>query len=117
MKIMRYLIFLALCLISTDIKAQDMALASDSLFLEYAKSLKNKGNDCYMLSNRIGIKRILDEFSDALKKRKAAGILTQEMEDLFQQDIRKLSGDYHYENSDFDEEESKQRLEAFEIVE
>ena len=98
----KIILFFAIGFIAIGLYAQDMSQVPDSLFFEYAKSLKNKGNDYYMLSNRTGIKQVIDEYKNALEKRKTAGNLTQEMEEYFMQDIRKLSGDYHYENSDFD---------------
>ena len=79
-----------------------MSNVPDSLFFEYAKSLKNKGNEYYVLSNRIGIKQVIDEYKEALAQRKSAGNLTQEMEENCMQDILKLCGDYHCENSDYD---------------
>lgn len=102
MKVYRYILLFTLGLVTTALRAQDMSIVSDSLFFEYAKSLKNRGNEYYALSNRIGIKQVIDEYQDALARRKAAGNLTDEMEDYFMQDITKLNGDYHYENSDFD---------------
>lgn len=99
----RYILLFTLGLVTTALKAQDMSNVSDSIFFEYAKSLKNRGNEYYALSNRIGIKQVIDEYQSALTRRKAAGNLTDEMEGYFMQDIVKLNGDYHYENSDYDE--------------
>ncbi len=86
-----------------------MSNVPDSIFFEYAKSLKNRDNDYYMLCNREGIKQVIDEYRFALNQRKAAGYLTKEMEYYFMQDTIKLSGDYYYLNSDY---ESKSYAEA-----
>jgi Uncharacterized protein conserved in bacteria len=102
MKAIKYILPFVLVTVFPNLRAQDMLNVPDSAFFEYAKSLKNKGNDYYMLSNRIGIKQVIDEYEQALERRKAAGNLTEEMEGYLMQDIRKLWGDYHYENSDFD---------------
>ena len=102
MKGRKYILLFTLVLVTTVLRAQDMSNVLDSVFFEYAKSLKNKGNEYYALSNRIGIKQVIDEYQNALVQRKAAGNLTDEMEGYFMQDIAKLNGDYHYENSDFD---------------
>jgi len=102
MKTYRYILPFIFGLVITDLSAQDMSNVPDSIFFEYAKSLKNRGNDYYMLSNRTGIKQVIDEYRPALDKRKSAGNLSMEMESYFTQDITKLSGDYHYLNSDYD---------------
>ena len=104
MKTARYLLMIGCCLISIGMEAQqDVALSSDSVFYAYIRSLKNKGNDYYMLSNRIGIKQVADEYNSALDRRMTAGKLTVEMKDNLMQDVRKLYGDYYYENSDYDD--------------
>lgn len=103
MKTVRYLCLFCLCLISVVIRAQDIAAMSDSAFAEYMKSLKNKGNDFYMLSNRTGIKQVIDSCEEAFAIRKNVGKLTEEHEFALMQNILKLTGDYHYENSDFDD--------------
>ena len=102
MKGYRYILPLILGLVTIGLRAQDMSNAPDSIFFEYAKSLKNTGNDYYMLCNKTGIKQVIDEYRLALDSRKAAGMLTEEMEGYFNQDITKLLGDYHYLNSDYD---------------
>ncbi len=102
MKGYRYILPLILGLATIGLRAQEMSNAPDSIFFEYAKSLKNRGNDYYMLCNRTGIKQVIDKYRFALDRRKAAGMLTEEMEGYFNQDITKLLGDYHYLNSDYD---------------
>lgn len=102
MKAYRYILFSIFGLLITNLSAQDKSNAPDSVFFEYAKSLKDRGNDYYMLCNRTGIKQVIDEYRLALEQRKAAGNLTNEMEGYFMQDILKLRGDYHYLNSDYD---------------
>ncbi len=102
MKSYRYILPLILGLVTTGLRAQDMSNVPDSIFFEYAKSLKNTGNDYYMLCNKTGIKQVIDEYRLALDSRKAAGMLTEEMEGYFNQDITKLLGDYHYLDSDYD---------------
>lgn len=102
MKSYRYILPLILGLMVTVLRAQDMSNVPDSVFFEYAKSLKNRGNDYYMLCNRTGIKQVIDEYRLALDRRKETGVLTDEMEGYFNQDITKLLGDYHYLNSDYD---------------
>ena len=101
MKAYRYILFSIFGLLITNLSAQDKSNAPDSVFFEYAKSLKDRGNDYYMLCNRTGIKQVIDEYRLALEQRKAAGNLTNEMEGYFMQDILKLRGDYHYLNSDY----------------
>ena len=104
MKTAKSLLLIAFSMTTNGLEAQqDVALLSDSIFYEYTKSLKNKGNDYYMLSNRIGIKQVADEYNSALNRRMTAGKLTAEMKDYLMQDVRKLYGDYHYENSDYDD--------------
>ena len=102
MKSYRYILPLILGLMVTVLRAQDMSNVPDSVFFEYAKSLKNRGNYYYLFCNRIDLKLVIDEYSFALNSRKAAGMLTEEMEGYFNQDITKLLGDYHYLNSDYD---------------
>ena len=99
MKLIWLSVLLSVCY---TVFAQHRALGTDSDFAEYAKELKNKGNECYMLSNRTGIRQVVDEYEAALTKRKAADMLSTEQEEIFRQDILKLNGDYHYENSDVD---------------
>ena len=88
----------ACCLLA---QAQDKAVAADSVFYEYTRTLKTQGNEHYLLSNRMGIRQVISEFTAALSRRKAAGRLTTQQEDSLMQDVWKLEGDYHYENSDF----------------
>lgn len=102
MKVYRYILPFVFGFVITSLSAQDMSNVPDSIFFEYAKSLKNRGNDYYMLCNRIGIKQVIDEYRLALDKRKSAGNLSMEMESYFSQDVTKLNGDYHYLNSDYD---------------
>lgn len=102
MKSYRYILPLILGLVTTGLRAQDMSNVPDSIFFEYAKSLKNRGNNYYILCNREGIKQVIDEYRLALEKRKSAGNLSMEMEGYFTQDVTKLNGDYHYLNSDYD---------------
>ena len=52
MKAYRYILPFIFGLVMTDLSAQDMSNVPDSIFFEYAKSLKNRGNDYYMLCNR-----------------------------------------------------------------
>lgn len=102
MKVYRYILPFVFGFVITSLSAQDKSNAPDSVFFEYAKSLKDRGNDYYMLCNRTGIKQVIDEYRLALEQRRAAGNLTNEMEGYFMQDILKLRGDYHYLNSDYD---------------
>lgn len=102
MKAYRYILPFIFGLVMTDLSAQDMSNVPDSIFFEYAKSLKNRGNNYYILCNREGIKQVIDEYRLALEKRKSAGNLSMEMESYFSQDVTKLNGDYHYLNSDYD---------------
>ena len=102
MKSYRYILSLILVLATIGLRAQDMSNVPDSIFFEYAKSLKNRGNGYYMLCNRIDLKQVIDEYRLALDRRKVAGMLTGETEGSFNQDITKLLGDYHYLNSDYD---------------
>lgn len=100
-------------LVTTNLMAQGIANVPDSVFFEYAKSLKNKGNDYYMLCNRMGIRQVIDEYKQALDKRKAAGNLSEEMESYFIQDTLKLCGDYYYLNSDYDSKSYAQAEKCF----
>ena len=102
MKSYRYILPLILGLVTIGLRAQDMSNVPDSIFFEYTKSLKNRGSDYYILCNRIDLKQVIDEYRLALDSRKAAGMLTEEMEGYFNQDVTKLIGDYHYLNSDYD---------------
>ena len=102
MKAIKYILLIIFGLVITGLRAQDISNVPDSVFFEYAKSLKNRGNDYYLLCNRVGIRQVIDEYRHALELRKAAGNLSVEMEGYFKQDTVKLLGDYYYLDSDFD---------------
>ena len=89
-----------LCTCCLQLVAQDKAQLADSAFYEYTQSLKTRGNEAYLLSNRQAIRQVINEYTAALASRKAAGRLTQQQEDSLMQDVWKLEGDYHYELSD-----------------
>lgn len=102
MKAIKYILLIIFGLVITGLRAQDMSNAPDSVFFEFAKSLKNRGNDYYLLCNKIGIRQVIDEYRHALELRKTAGNLSVEMEGYFKQDTVKLLGDYYYLDSDYD---------------
>ena len=113
MSVYKYILSLVIGLVISDLSAQDMSNVPDSMFFEYAKSLKNRGNDYYMLCNREGIKQVIDEYRFALDQRKAAGNLSEEMVGYFAQDTLKLCGDYYYLNSDYDSKSYAQAEKCF----
>ena len=102
MKLLRIIVIIVVSVLFETSKAQDLVNAPDSVFFEYAKTLRTKGNNYYLLSNKTGIRQVIDEYKSALEKRKDSGKLSSDMEAYFMQDIWKLEGDYHYENSDLD---------------
>lgn len=102
MKMLRIIVMIVVCVLFGTSKAQDMANVSDSVFFEYATLLRTRGNDYYLLSNKTGIRQVIDDYKAAIEKRKDSGRLSSDMEEYFMQDVWKLEGDYHYENSDLD---------------
>ena len=82
--------------------AQDTSGMSDAEFFAYTRTMKTQGNEYYLLSNRLEIKRVADEMAQAIRQRRGQEKLTAEQEDSLMQDVWKLWGDYHYENSDLE---------------
>lgn len=113
MSVYKYILSLVIGLVISDLSAQDMSNVPDSIFFEYAKSLKNRGNDYYVLCNKEGIKQVIDEYRFALNQRKATGNLSEEMVGYFAQDTLKLCGDYYYLNSDYDSKSYAQAEKCF----
>lgn len=71
-------------------------------FKEAMSDLVGKGTEEYMRSYRQGIKLYADSIERALKKQSAMGRLAR-MDSLeFTADVYKLRGDWHYENSNYD---------------
>lgn len=71
-------------------------------FKEAMSDLVGKGNKEYYRSYRQGIKLYADSIERALKKQSAMGRLAR-MDSLeFTADVYKLRGDWHYENSNYD---------------
>lgn len=71
-------------------------------FFAYTQSLKEEGNRCYLMGDKSGISRIISLYSSALEERKAAGNISGHAYDSLRNEIRRLEGDYHYENSGID---------------
>ena len=93
-----------LAMVLTSI-AQVPADAPQSEFLAYTERLFKAGNDCYVeTGNKIELNRIINAYQTALDERREAGLLTQQTEDsLTYLQLYKLLGDYHYLNSDEDD--------------
>ena len=83
-------------------RAQDYASCADDDFRVAMNRLVSRGNRAYDNSDRAGIMRMADSIATALTARSTAGNLhpTDSLE--YVADRLKLLGDYHYENSHYD---------------
>jgi CHAT domain-containing protein len=102
MNIQRFLFFVCLLPLFLTAHAQDAVKADYATFLGYTRDLKTAGNRHYLLSNRRGIREVVDSLTAAIQQRQQLGLLTAEQVDSFMADVYKLEGDYHYENSLYD---------------
>lgn len=75
-------------------------------FFAYTDSLFKAGNECYAeVGNKMELNRIIKAYRKALDERRKNGFLSEKTVDsLTYLQLYKLMGDYHYLNTDVDEE-------------
>lgn len=88
------LMLLSLCL---------LAHAQDNQFSQAMNDLVGKGNMEYKHSHRQGIKLYADSIERSLQRKSSAGLLGRMDSLVYTADVYKLRGDWHYENSNYDE--------------
>lgn len=105
MRALKIAILTMMMAVAINAIAQVPANAPNDEFLAYTERLFKAGNDCYVdLGNKFELNRIIEAYQTALDERREAGLLTQQTEDsLTYLQLYKLLGDYHYLNSDEDE--------------
>ena len=100
----RLLLIFLMLLVSSYVMAQGINVVEDDMaFRQRMRSIVTEGNHQYARSNRAGILSAADELSNCLSARQSAGKLGQGDYLEFLADIYKLRGDWHYENSSYDE--------------
>ena len=100
----RLLLIFLLLVASSYVMAQNInVVENDVAFRQRMRSIVAEGNHQYARSNRTGILAAADELSNCLSARRSAGKLGQGDYLEFLADIYKLRGDWHYENSSYDE--------------
>lgn len=97
------LIFLLLVASSYVMAQNTNVVENEVAFRQRMRSIVTEGNHQYARSNRTGILAAVDELSNCLSARRSAGKLGQGDYLEFLADIYKLRGDWHYENSSYDE--------------
>ena len=83
-----------------------LAVVTATAQMSYFDQLFVDGNNCYAnVGNKAELRRIIDDFENAINTQRNAGQLTKEAEDsLTMLRLYKLWGDYHYLNSDDDKD-------------
>lgn len=106
MRALKISILTVLMTVTLASMAQVPADAPQSEFLAYTERLFKAGNDCYVeIGNKIELNRIIQAYQTALDERREAGLLSEQTADsLTYLQLYKLMGDYHYLNSDEDED-------------
>lgn len=94
-------LFILLFAVSVVCCANAQSLDGD--FSQAMRDLVEKGNDEYMRSHRQGIKLYADSIEHVLQRRSAAGLLGRIDSLEYTADVYKLRGDWHYENSNYEE--------------
>lgn len=96
--------------VALQLYAQDMTTCSDSHFGHVMRDLVSKGNRYYMMSDREGIREVVDSIHGFMTMRSRSGRLSR-MDSLeYVADWYKLCGNYHYENSFYDNTPSDSAL-------
>lgn len=100
---MRITVFILLVVMSVlRVNAQDLANCVDKDFRAHMNALVSKGNRCYEVDNRVGIKLMADSIIKAINQRNNAGNL-HKMDSLeYIADWHKLMGSLYYEESYYD---------------
>ena len=99
MKAIRIAILLVLTTLTVLVaQAQDFFVYTDSLF--------KAGNNCYAeVGNKLELDRIIKAYQNALDENRKNGVISEKTADsLNYLQLYKLLGDYHYLNSDVDDE-------------
>ena len=100
----RLLLIFLLLVASSYTMAQSINVVEDDVaFRQRMRSIVAEGNRQYARSNRAGILAAADELSNCLSDRRSAGKLEQGDYLEFLADNYKLRGDWHYENSSYDD--------------
>jgi CHAT domain-containing protein len=98
------LIIGAFLFVASSLTAQSIPVENDVDFRKRMRVIVTEGNRQYERSNRAGIMSAAVELEKGLIARSQSGHL-QKNDDLeFTADLYKLVGDWHYENSSFDED-------------
>ena len=79
-----------------------MAFLLLGVFRQYVDMLYKQGQAAYLKSDRLTTKSCYEQMESAIDARVEAGKLSQETADSLMQYVRKLEGDYHYDNADYD---------------
>ena len=82
--------------------AQEVAQMNNDAFRQYVDMLYKQGQAAYLKSDRLTTKSCYEQMESAIDARVEAGKLSQETADSLMQYVRKLEGDYHYDNADYD---------------
>lgn len=111
---LRLLHTMALLFVPSFLMAQSHGVQEDdTAFRMRMYKIVAEGNRQYELSNRAGIKAAVDELESALYFRKDAGLLNETDESELTADLCKLLGDWHYENSNYDDSSCRKAEECF----
>ena len=100
--------------ILTILTAFAAVVAPAQSFFAYTDSLFKAGNDCYAeVGNKLELDRIVKAYQEAVDENLANGFISEKTADSLKYlQLYKLLGDYHYLNSDVDEE-SYPKAEAY----
>lgn len=101
---MRYPFVVIPLFLLSFVSAGQVIPEDDYSFRERMRSIVSDGNHQYDRSNRDGIKAAADSLEKALNSRRLSGLLNKADELEFTADLYKLRGDWHYENSNYDED-------------
>ena len=111
---LRLLLIFALVLVTSSLMAQIVRVQEDDItFCNRMRSIVAEGNRQYELSNRAGIKAAADELENALSSRRKSGLLNKADDMEFTADLFKLRGDWHYENSNYDDKSYAEAEDCF----
>lgn len=94
--------FIILMLTVLYTKAQDFAHCSNEAFRLSMNVIVSKGNRCYDIDDREGIKQMADSLKRCITQRSKTGRLTRTDSLEYTADWQKLMGSYYYEESYYD---------------
>lgn len=94
----------ALSLFAATASAQDAGSCDNGTFRNVMDATLSKGDQQYMRSYRPGIKLYADSLESMLRTREGAGLLMREDSAKYMAAVKKLRGDWYYENSYYDED-------------